>query len=76
MLHLAYGTITFWDTNTFIKYGVLTSVRTFSGNAISTIISPRGPKGGRKEERNFKPIIKPILNLLLNVHKHYTYISL
>ena len=55
MLHVAYGTVKFWDTNTFIRHSVLTSaltsVLTFSGNAINTIISPRGPKGERKEER-------------------------
>ena len=55
MLHVAYGTIKFGDTNTFIRHSILTSahasVLTFSGNAINNIISPRGPKGARKEER-------------------------
>ena len=51
MPHVAHGTVKFWDTNTFIRHSVFTSVLTFSGNAINTIISPRGPKvkGVRKE---------------------------
>ena len=51
MLHVAYGTIKFWGTNTFIRHSVFTSVLTFSGNAINVIISQRGPKGARKEGR-------------------------
>ena len=51
MLQVTYGTIKFWDTNTFIRHSVLTSVYTFSGNAINTVISPRGPTGARKEGR-------------------------
>ena len=55
VLHVTYGTIRFWDTNTFIRHSVLTStltsVLTFSGNSINTITSPRGPKSARKEER-------------------------
>ena len=50
MLHVAHGTIKFWDANTFIRHSVLTSVLNFSGNVINTIISLRGPKGARKEE--------------------------
>ena len=51
MPHVAHRTVKFWDTNTFIRHSVLTSVLTFSGNAINTIISQRGPKvkGVRKE---------------------------
>ena len=54
MLQVTYGTIKFWDTNTLsdrVLTSVLTSVYTFSGNAVNTIISPRGPKvkGVRKE---------------------------
>ena len=67
MLHVAYGTIKFWGTNTFIRHSVFTSVLTFSGNAINAIISPKGPKGARKEGRK--------KDLLQNIHKH-TYISL
>ena len=46
MPHVAHRTVKFWD-----RHSVLTSVVTFSGNAINTIISPRGPKvkGVRKE---------------------------
>ena len=75
VLHVTYGTIRFWDTNTFIRHSVLTStltsVLTFSGNSINTITSPRGPKGARKEGR--KEGKKK--NQLQNVRKH-TYISL
>ena len=67
MLRVAYGTITFWGTNMFIRHSVFTSVLTFSGNAINTIISPRSPKGARKEGRK--------KDLLQNIRKH-TYISL
>ena len=51
MPHVAYGTIKFGGTNMVIRHSVFTSVLTFSGNAINAIISPRGPKGARKEER-------------------------
>ena len=59
MLQVTYGTMKFWDTNTlsdtvFLPVSVLTSVYTFSGNAINTIISPRGPTGARKEGRKQK----------------------
>ena len=54
MLQVTYGTIKFWDTNT-LSDSVLTSVYTFSGNAVNTIIiSPRGPTGARKEGRKQK----------------------
>ena len=59
MPHVAHRTVKFWDTNTFIRHSVLTSVLTFSGNAINTIISPRSPKGARKEGRKEeRPITK------------------
>ena len=61
MLHVAYGTIKFWGTNTFIRHSVFTSVLTFSGNAINAIISPRGPKGARKEGR--KTYYKTYINI-------------
>ena len=58
MLQVTYGTIKFWDTNTLsdsVLTSVLTSVYTFSGNAVNTIIiSPRGPTGARKEGRKQK----------------------
>ena len=62
MPHVAHRTVKFWD-----RHSVLTSVLTFSGNAINTIISPRSPKGARKEGRK--------KDLLQNIRKH-TYISL
>ena len=62
MQHVAYGTIKFWGTNMFIRHcNVFTSILTFSGNVINTIISPRGPKGARKEGR--KTYYKTYVNI-------------
>ena len=65
MLQVTYGTIKFWDTNTLsdsVLTSVLTSVYTFSGNAVNTIIiSPRGPAGARKEGRKQKHTYIPLI---------------